>query len=334
MIKPLFSTLLLSILISIMFLPVYKKLLRKTKKRNLAAAITITLIIIAITLLVIIPTTLFVKLLSQEVFWKSYIDIKLRLNAATAVDYCVNNDLICEISSKVSNLYEQPLLRQAIDSALDDLLVKGTGFVSNIILELPNLLLHLFILLFSSFFIIRDFDYLSERVQKLVPLSAHHTTRLANKIKTTLNSIVYGSIVVAIAQGFVATVGYFVLGVNNAILFGVLTAFVAFIPYVGTTLVWGILALKKIIVGYALGNSFEVITGIILFLYGAFVISVVDNVLKPKLIGNKANIHPLLILIGIVGGAYIFGIPGLIIGPIIMAIFDSIVTFYEEVKNS
>jgi len=334
MIKPIFSTLLLSILISIMFLPVYKKLLRKTKKRNLSAAITILLIIIAIILLVIIPTSLFIKLLSQEVFWKSYIDLKLRLNAATILGSCSESDLICQINTKITGLYQQPAMREAIDNALDDMLLKGTAFVSSVILQLPNLLLHLFIMLFSSFFIIRDFDYLAERAQKLIPLSSYYTHKLTNKIKITLNSIVYGSIVVAIAQGFVATLGYFILGVDNAILFGVLTAFVAFIPYIGTMLVWGLLALKKILVGYAIGNSYEVLTGIILFLYGAFVISVVDNILKPKLIGTKANVHPLLILIGIVGGAYLFGLPGLLLGPIIMALFDSVVTFYEEVKHS
>lgn len=334
MIKPLFSTILLAILFSIMFLPAYQKILEKTKNKDFAAVITLIFMLIAIVIFVIIPSIFFLKTLSQEVIWQTYFTVKVKLNEPFAVKNCSESNLLCVASQKASELYQtEPTIKRTVDSALDTMLDKGTNFVSDFILSTPELFLNIFIIVFVSFFLLRDFELIGERIQKLIPLPSHYSGKLIHKIKLTLSSIIYGSIVVAIIQGITGAIGYFIFGVDNAIVFGVLTAFVAFVPFLGTFLVWGLISIKMMVIGYAEANPDLFFNGVSLFIYGTLVISIVDNILKPRIIGRKSETHPILILLGVVGGTYLFGIPGLILGPVIMAVFESVINFYDELKE-
>lgn len=331
MIKPVFTSLLLAILLTLIFVPVYRKISSKTKYKNLAATITISLMILVIILFVILPSLFFLKTLSQDVIWKTYVTARLKLNEPI-VNSCAESSLLCFASQKISFFYQnEASAKKTIDAALDKMLNKGSNFLSDFILSTPKIILNLFIIIFISFYLIRDYDNIGIKIQNLIPLSNYYSKKLINKINSTIYGLVYGGILVAIAQGIAGSIGYFMFGVENYILFGALTAFVAFIPYIGTFLIWGLLSLQMMIIGYASGNSTIFLHGVLLFLYGVFVISLVDNILKPRIIGEKSNTHPIFILIGIIGGGYLFGIQGLIIGPILMAVFESVISFYGEI---
>jgi predicted PurR-regulated permease PerM len=101
------------------------------------------------------------------------------------------------------------------------------------------------------------------------------------------------------------------------------------IPFIGTGFVWIPVALIKIADGFVAGDNFTALMGIGLLIYGTGVISVIDNILKPKLIGSKANINPLIILLGMLGGVTIFGIVGLIAGPLILALTVTLIEIYK-----
>ena len=112
-----------------------------------------------------------------------------------------------------------------------------------------------------------------------------------------------------------------------------LMAFAALIPFVGTPIIWLPAALYRFSNGLASGNNWKITSGIILFLYGALIISTIDNFLKPKIIGDKAEVHPILVLLGVLGGLKLFGIIGIIIGPVILAVFKMVVEIYEEERG-
>jgi predicted PurR-regulated permease PerM len=95
----------------------------------------------------------------------------------------------------------------------------------------------------------------------------------------------------------------------------------------GAAIVWVPITLYLVVVGSAIGDYSK---AIMLFFYGVFVISLIDNILKPKIIGERAKIHPLIILFGIIGGIQLFGIPGILIGPVILALFDVVIEIYKE----
>jgi predicted PurR-regulated permease PerM len=117
------------------------------------------------------------------------------------------------------------------------------------------------------------------------------------------------------------------LGVPNPVLWGTLTAIISIIPLLGAVMVWAPIVVYLIVIGMVTGEYWRAVT---LFLWGTFVISAIDNILKPKIVGEHARIHPLIILFGILGGIQLFGIPGILIGPLILTIFDVVIEIYKE----
>jgi len=106
------------------------------------------------------------------------------------------------------------------------------------------------------------------------------------------------------------------------------------IPYIGSSIVWLPASLMLIINGYTDMDTSIILKGMLLMLYGIFIVSTIDNILKPKLIGDKSGLHPLLVLLGVVGGLKFLGFIGVIVGPIIIALLITFIKIYEEEKSS
>ena len=108
--------------------------------------------------------------------------------------------------------------------------------------------------------------------------------------------------------------------------------FFSLIPFIGSSIIWFPAALLLIFNGYIQLDNVIIIKGVLLILWGMFIVGLIDNLLKPKIIGSKARIHPVLVLIGVLGGLKVFGIIGIIIGPIILALLTTFIKIYEEGK--
>jgi len=134
-----------------------------------------------------------------------------------------------------------------------------------------------------------------------------------NKIKKLLNGIIYGQILVRLIQAAIGTILFTIVGIKGAVIWGILMFFAAFIPLVGTALIWGPIGLL-----YLLQNEYQI--SIYIFIIGA-IVSSVDNLLLPYFISEKTNIGPILTLISILGGLQLFGIYALILGPFILGLF-------------
>jgi predicted PurR-regulated permease PerM len=106
-----------------------------------------------------------------------------------------------------------------------------------------------------------------------------------------------------------------------------LTAVISIIPLLGAVLVWLPIDIYLFIIGITTGVYWP---AIVLLLYGSLIVSTIDNILKPKIVGQRANIHPLIVLFGILGGIQLFGIPGLLIGPLVLTVFDLVIEIYKE----
>ena len=148
-----------------------------------------------------------------------------------------------------------------------------------------------------------------------------------------LHAIVYGSIVVALIQGTLGGIGFWIVGIPSPILWGILMSLFALIPMVGTGIIWVPASLGMAAYGYLSGDTVMVWKAIGLFIYGVFVIAGIDNVLKPKIIGERAHVHPVIILLGVLGGLKFFGIVGFAVGPLILAIFITFLEIYEYEKK-
>ncbi|HMO44925.1 MAG TPA: AI-2E family transporter [Rubrivivax sp.] len=171
-----------------------------------------------------------------------------------------------------------------------------------------------FVALYLAFFLLRDGPVLARRVRAAIPLDEDHKTRLLAKFATVIRATVKGNIVVAATQGALGGLAFWVLDLRGALLWGVLMAFLSLLPAVGAGLVWAPAAVYLLVTGSAL-------QGLGLIAYGVLVIGLVDNVLRPILVGKDTRMPDYVVLISTLGGMSLFGLNGFVIGPLIAAMF-------------
>ena len=178
-------------------------------------------------------------------------------------------------------------------------------------------------MVFSMFFFFRDGEALVRELKKLIPLAPEHEDLVLKKLKDVTLATFFGIFATGICQGIVAGFIYFFLGVSNAILWGTTTAIFSLVPVVGTATVWIPMSLY-------LASTGEVMKGVILFVLGVTVIGLLDNFIRPLIIEAKSQeMHLLLVVFSLAGGLMLFGPSGVILGPLVAALF---VTFLEIYK--
>ncbi len=166
-----------------------------------------------------------------------------------------------------------------------------------------------------------------EKTFKLLPLDLHHKKRLAKKLGATVKSLFYGEIAISVIEGIVASIGFYLLGVPAPFIWGIVVGLVALLPGIGPTFIWGPMAVIYFLIG-------ETTTAIYLGLFGFIILSILlDTVARAKILGMKGHIHPLIILVGVLGGLSVFGLIGLILGPLILVILELTVEIYLEMKH-
>lgn len=173
-----------------------------------------------------------------------------------------------------------------------------------------------FVMLYLLFFFIRDGRDLVVKIRRALPLSDNQKRRLFSKFTRVVRATVKGNIVVAVTQGFLGGVIFAILGIPAALLWGVLMAFLSLLPAIGAGLIWAPVAIYFLVQGM-------VIQSVILTLYGILVIGLVDNFLRPILVGKDTKMPDYLVLISTLGGLALFGLNGFVIGPLIAALFMS-----------
>ncbi len=174
-----------------------------------------------------------------------------------------------------------------------------------------------FIALYLAFFLLRDGAALARRVRVAIPLDDSHKQRLLSKFATVIRATVKGNIVVAATQGALGGLAFWVLDVRGALLWGVLMAFLSLLPAVGAGLIWAPVAIYLLVTG-------AVVQGVGLIAYGVLVIGLVDNVLRPILVGKDTRMPDYVVLISTLGGMSLFGLNGFVIGPLIAAMFIAV----------
>ena len=182
-----------------------------------------------------------------------------------------------------------------------------------------------FIMLYLLFFFLRDGAELARKVRAAVPLQEQQKRRLQLKFNRVVRATVKGNLLVAITQGALGGLIFWFLDIPSALLWAVLMAFLSLLPAVGAGIVWAPVAAFFLFTG-------AIWQGVVLVLFGVFVIGLVDNVLRPILVGKDTKMPDYLILISTLGGLAIFGLNGFVIGPLIAALFMSSWAIFIETK--
>ena len=176
---------------------------------------------------------------------------------------------------------------------------------------------------FSLYYLFKDGSGLFKRLKEIVPLPSKEKDLLIQRFKDMIYATIYGGILIAIIQGTLGGLSFWVLGLPSPIFWGAAMALLSFIPIGGTALIWVPTSIILLIGG-------AVLRGLILLALGVFVISMVDNLLRPFFISSKTKIHPLLLFFAVLGGIQAFGLIGLVAGPLIATLFLTMVEIYTQ----
>ena len=177
------------------------------------------------------------------------------------------------------------------------------------------------------FFFLKDGKKLSKEIKKIIPLSNYQKARLFKGTQDIINGIFKGFFVIALLEFIASMIGFTIFGIPNPLLWSLFIAIFAMIPFLGPASIWGPAAIYLLIKG-------EIISAIILILYFGSILSFyMDGILKNQLIGKKTKITPVVSLLGIFGGIKLFGIIGIVVGPLILSLFILIYKLYREEKD-
>jgi predicted PurR-regulated permease PerM len=187
-----------------------------------------------------------------------------------------------------------------------------------------NALLGLVMALITTYYVLLDFSQVTRRLEALLPVEPHHTRALVAELREVGRGALVGTLATAIVQGVLAGVGYWMTGILRPAAWATLTAMASFVPLVGTAAIWIPMGIYLVLDGH-------VLRGMVELLWGALaVMALSDYVIRPRLVGNSGHGHPLLVLVAILGGLEAMGLPGLIVGPIVMSLFVAVLRLYER----
>ena len=316
-----------AVILAILVYPLYAWLLQRLRGRaNLAAII----VIVVITLIVIAPGVELVRFLADETVSlvqsvRSLLDEegKQEWLAKPWVQQVLSWWNILSLGLVDFKINWKELLVQGAQSSSTVLVTQVKGIAQNVLAFTVNFI----VALFALFFFLRDGADFLNRLQRLLPMDREHQERLLTNIVDAVTAVVHGSLVVAMVQGLLAGLAYWILGVPFAALWGVVTAFAALLPVGGTMMVTVPAAIYLFLQG-------ETVRGIIMLVWALGVVGMVDNILKPLLIGNRLGVPVLFLFFGILGGLALFGAVGIILGPALFALLRALLDLYLEEYSS
>ena len=322
---PFFGAVCWAVFIAIVFWPLHKRFLRGSRgRRNTAALASLTVIL----LIVILPMAMLTASITQEA---SVFVAKLRSGEIQlAVFFQKFVEVLPEWARGMMHRFgmgDLALLQQKILATLGNSSQVVTSRVLGIGQVTLDFIVAFFVMLYVVFFLFRDGERLTRGIARAIPLQPRHTERLMTQFATVVRATVKGNIVVALVQGALGGLAFFVLGLPGAVLWGAVMALLSLLPAVGAVLVWAPVAAYYFFTG-------EAVKGIGLTLWGAVVIGLVDNVLRPILVGKDTRMPDYLVLVATLGGIVVFGLNGFVIGPVIAAVFlvswDMLATAREQ----
>jgi predicted PurR-regulated permease PerM len=299
-----FADFLGALIIYVLFRPVTKYLIEKRKwKRGLAS-------------LIIMLTTLLLLIVPLILLFNMFIPKLQNLFS----DSSVITQTLQTLDNKVYDLSGQRFMNPDNIKALQS---SAADYIKEFLSQSISILGDIGIMLLFLYYLLSNTGKIEHWIFNLLPVRKSDLARFTEELKAQTFSNVLGAPVLATLQGVVAAVGYWIFGIDEPFFWGIITGFFSFIPMVGGALIW----VPSAILLYTLGHEWQAIA---LFLYGIFIISMIDNVLRFAFQKKFADVHPLITVMGVILGIKLFGLPGMIFGPLLISYFLIMASIYKE----
>lgn len=308
--RPFVSILAFTIIMAVLLLPIHRRLLRRIKRPALASMTTVSLTLIVVGLVL----WLFGQVIYNEIagLYERY------SNGALVID---RSQIIASLPEQAQRFIEN--FSEELNDFVAQLSSQLFSSVTTVASNIASFVAAFFIFLFTLYYLLKDGPRIKEALFEISPLAPQQAQKLWAKLVSAVNGVVRGSFFVALIQGTAATIGYLIFGLPEPFLWGAFTVMASFVPMVGTAVV-----ILPAVVYLAITGAVPAAIG--LAIWGAVVVGLSDNFVVPKLIGGSIKLHPILVLLAVVGGLQFFGVLGFLIGPIIMAIFVAMLDMYRE----
>lgn len=306
------APLIIGALLAALGLPVYKKLLNVLKNRGSLAAF---IVVSAMVLLIVVPAIFLVALIAKEAF-----DLLVFVQEEVKV-----GQRIAELEAAFSKFNLDLDIRSVAKNQLLPALQNFGLFISQqlgaILSNVISLFIGLLIVFVVTFYLLRDGHRLAEFLMKVSPLKTEDELFIFQTFKDVSGALFFGNFLIALLQGVLGTIGFWIFGFESPVLWGLAIGILALIPMLGASVVYVPAAIYLLVI-----NNPTI--AILFLIYNIIYSAVSENILKPKLISERMKVHPLLVLLSILGGIKIFGILGIIYGPLIVTIFLSLLKIY------
>lgn len=329
-ISPFINIILISIIIVQIFYPIYENILNITKKEFIATTISVILSILFFIIPIIILSILIFRQIESLISSPNFISF-----VENTIRYA-NNDLIDSLNNFFRNLgIDQEVFRTIdinslnLQNNLGEIGRNLGNFLFSFLNQFVNILFNLFLIIISLIFIFPNYKNLDKIISFISPLDDNLDKTLVEKFKSTIKGVIKGSFGVALLQATAVIIPLLILGIEAPLLIWLIMFILSIIP-IGSGLVWFPIGVYMIINGINMQEAINIILGIGLISYSAIIINVIDSTFRPKLMKGSTNLHPLVVIFSVLGGIYLYGILGIVYGPLISVIFITIMSIYRE----
>lgn len=308
-IRPIIIAIALGLTLAYLFYPVYTKLMKKLKSKYLSA----TIILVISVILIVLPIIILIPMTARQV-----VDVYAAVSQF---------EVYPALNKIAPFLLENPVVSTELQAASSQIKTALSGwilsFMKDLIVQLPEILLGIIVVLFTFFFSLIESDKFRDYFSVVFPFPKQYQDKFYEKFDQVTNSVLYGELIVGVTQGLIAGIGYVVLGVPKALLLTIATIIASIIPIIGPWLIWvpvDVYLFAQGHTGLAMG----------LLIYGLFVVNWVDTLLRPQIVSSKTEMNSAIALIGTVGGLYAFGLIGILIGPLVLAYIILLIEIYRD----
>lgn len=297
--------------------PFYKRLKKTIKNTTLS----VSLVLVIITIIVIIPLSILGTLLVKEsinlyeTFNNNRENVSLTLRGI--FDGIIQNPYIAKLQ------IDEAFLTNKISEYSGTALAYIFNFLKDVTQISFEFLLMFIIMLYTLFFFIRDGELLLKKLMYICPLGDKYEVMLYERFTSTVRATLKGTVIIGVIQGTIGGILFAIAGIPGVLIWSVIMTLLSVIPGVGSSIIWAPAGIIMLLTG-------QIWQGVLILVAGTLLISTIDNLLRPRLVGKDIQMHELLIFFSTLGGIAVFGISGFIIGPIIASLFVSFWQIYEH----
>lgn len=293
--------------------PTYRRLVSRLKDRRSLAAVLMTVLTGVVAA---VGGALAIYFLTTELF-----SVIAKVQGEGATHWLVN-DAVARLAGRMG------ISRAALDERVSSELGKLAGYAAQaaavLLQTTTSAFLELVIGLLTMYYVLLEWPRIPVHIERVMPLDPRHTRALILEFRDVGRAAMIGTLATALIQGGIGWMGYAAVKLPQAFLWGMVTALASFLPVLGTFLVWMPIGLWLMLTGHPLSGAFVLAWGFFL------VVGVVDYVVRPRMVRGHGSTNQLLMLVALLGGIEVFGLAGLIVGPIVVSLFLAILRIYER----